>query len=909
MPSSLRNLWRNVVRRRHVERDLDDELRAMYDLLVDEKVRAGLGFDEARRAAGLELGGVEAAKEQVRDVRAGAIVDELHQDLRYAVRLLRRNPVFALTAALSLAIGIGATTTIFSIANGLLLRVPGGVADPSRVVEIFHTETQNRLSQPVVPYQDYLDFRRRTTTLEGTYAYALELTPVGLRLPPDAGAERVFAGVVSVSYFNVLGVSAEVGRVFGSIDRDDVDASPVVVLSHDFWARRFNADRTIVGRTVWLNSRPFTVVGVAREDFRGMSVVVADLWAPVGMVSTFSPATRLEFLQVMIGGRLKPGVLEGQAAAETDAIGRAISRVHPPKEIIGRGVAPGTVLRGGGESLGLVAASPVPGTLRLAIAGFLALLMGLVSIVLVIACANIAGVLLARATARRKEIAVRLAIGASRGRLVRQLLTETLVLFAGGAIAGLALARVMTTLLMKLLPVFALPVGVSLPLDARVTFFALVVSMAAALLSGLAPALQSSRSEVVSALKSDQGPADRLRLRSAFVVAQIAFSILLVVAAGLLARAQARTIATTHGFDSSGVEVASIDLGMAGYTPATGPPFARELVARVRQLPGVEQATLADRVPDSRLILNGGLIVPGVQPSNGQSFFAANWLTVEPGFFATLKIPIAAGRDFTDYDRATGQPVVILAESTARRFWPGQNPIGRVVMWQGGLIATNGTVALPTPLMVVGIARDLRMDSARRNEAPLAAYVPLQQRYTPQVTIFARTTRGQRLANEIRSLVTSMNPSLPIITSQTLENAQAGPVEIQLRVAAAVSGTVGAVGLLLAAIGIYGVTAYAVTRRTREIGVRIALGAGRRGIVRMVLRGGLSLVAIGSAIGLAAAAGASRLLTTLLFGVPPLDPIAFGGAALLFGVVALIACSVPVRRAVNIDPTEALRYE
>jgi hypothetical protein len=273
-----------------------------------------------------------------------------------------------------------------------------------------------------------------------------------------------------------------------------------------------------------------------------------------------------------------------------------------------------------------------------------------------------------------------------------------------------------------------------------------------------------------------------------------------------------------------------------------------------------------------------------------------------------MRLPIVAGRDFTDDDRAAGRPVVILAESTARRFWPGENPLGKVVKWQGGLVATNGAPPLP-PLTVVGIARDLRMDSFRGSEAPLAAYGPLQQRYVPELTILARTGRGRRLANEIRSLVTSMNPGLPIITSQTLENAQAGPVETQLRVAAAVSGTVGTIGLLLAAIGIYGVTAYTVTRRTREIGVRIALGADRRNIARMILGGGLSLVAIGSAIGLAAAAVASRLLTSLLFGVPSLDPIAFGGAALLFAVVALIACAVPVRRALNIDPTEALRYE
>jgi len=834
--------------------------------------------------------------------------------MRYAVRLLRRNPAFALTVALSLAIGIGATTTIFTVANGLLLRVPAGVADPDRVVEIFHTESRTRISQPVVPYQDYVDFRRRTTTLESTYAYGLELLPVGLRLPSNDGAERVFAGLVSVSYFNALGVKAEAGRLFGSVDSDDVDASPVVVLSHTLWSRRFNADWTIVGQTVLLNGRPFTVVGVAHEDFRGMSVVAADLWAPVGMVSAvnpseFNPSERLEFLQVMVGGRLKRGVGIGEAAAETDAIGRSISRDRPPREAFGRGVGPGAALRGGGESLGLAAASSIPGTLRLAIAGFLALLMGLVSIVLVIACANVAGVLLARAAARRSEIAVRLAIGASRGRLVRQLLTETVVLLGLGAIAGLALARGMTTLLLKLLPAFPLPIAVSLPLDVRVTLFALAVSLVAALLSGLAPALQSSRSEVVSALKADQGPSDRLRLRSVFVVAQIAFSILLVIAAGLLARAQVRTIMDPRGFDPAGIEVASFDLGMAGYTAATGPSFVHDLLMRLRQLPGVEQATIADRVPDPRAILNGGLIVPGVQPPNGQSFFTANWLIVEPGFFGTLRIPIVAGRDFTDDDRATGRRVVILAEATARRFWPGQDPLGKVVMWQGGLIATNGSAAPPPALTVVGIARDVRTESRPGNEVPLAAYAPLQQRYAQQLTLLARGTRGQRLASEIRSLVASMNPNLPIITSQALDSAQAGPAEVQLRVAAAVSGTVGTIGLLLAAIGIYGVTAYTVARRTREIGVRMALGAGHRDIVRMVLGGGMSLVAMGSAIGLMLAAAASRVLGNLLFGIPPLDPLTFGAAVLLFAAVGIGACYVPVRRAIRVDPVQALRYE
>lgn len=346
---------------------------------------------------------------------------------------------------------------------------------------------------------------------------------------------------------------------------------------------------------------------------------------------------------------------------------------------------------------------------------------------------------------------------------------------------------------------------------------------------------------------------------------------------------------------------------MGGYTSASGPTFARALIARVRQIPGVQTATLADRIPDDRVVLNGGLIVPGVQPPRGRTFFPATWNVVEPSYFATLRIPIVAGRDFVEAETAG---VVILSDTTARRLWPGQNPLGKYVAWQTPLVAIYQTNAPPAaPLLVIGIVREIGVDSGFRGQSPLVAYAPLAQRYTPEVTILARTTGGQRIASELRAVVASMNHNLPIVTSQTLENAQAGPVEMQLRIAASVSGTVGTVGLLLAAIGIYGLTAYTVTRRTREIGVRIALGAGQRDVVMMVPGHGLSLVAIGSLIGLTVATGASRLLRSLLFGVQALDPLTFGASALLFAAIGFIACVVPARRAVRINPIDALRYE
>jgi predicted permease len=683
------------------------------------------------------------------------------------------------------------------------------------------------------------------------------------------------------------------------------------VLSHRFWSHRFDADPSVIGRTLWLNGRPFTAIGVAAETFRGTSVVAPDVWLPVDATRFLAPGSSPSHLQVMAGGRLKPGVARAQAAAEIEVLGRAIYEKHPTIAVrLGRGnpvrIHPG---------LRLAAASPIPGNLRRLVAGFLALLMGLVSMVLVIACANLAGILLARGRARRVEIAVRLALGAGRSRLIRQLLAETLLLFVLGGAAGLLLARWLTTVLVsRLLPEFPVPVNLSLPLDGRVVLFAMGLSLVAALCSGLAPALQGSKADVVSALKAGiQGPADRLRLRNAFVVAQIAFSILLVIAAGLLGRALQRVHATDAGFDPRGVELASIDLSLAGYTEATGPAFARTLLQRVRELPGVQSAAIADATPRPGVI--GGMFgdtitVAGVTPPNGDPSFMATWTIVEPGYFSTLRIPLVAGRDFTAADRSGAPSVIIVPAAVARQLWPGQNAVGKSVVYQTGRRSGPGGPPLPpVSLEVVGVAKDLKGDGPRGPASMVQAYAPLQQRYTPRLTIMARDAGGRRTAADIRGVVQSLDANLPILSARTLEDEITGPVQTQLRVAASVSGSVGIVSLLLAAIGIYGVTAYLVGRRTREIGIRLALGAHRGQILGMILRQGMALVAIGSAIGLLLAAAASRSLTRLLFGVPPLDPVTFGGAALLFAAIGLAACYVPARRATRVDAMNALRCD
>jgi predicted permease len=900
-------LVRNLVARDRLDRDLDEELRASLEWLTDEKIRAGMSPEAARRAAAIELR-IESVKTQVREVRAGALVEILVQDLRYAARLLGRNPLFTLTAVLSLSIGIGATTTVFTVANGLLLRSAVGVTDPGSLIDIVRRRASGEPGVDEFSYPDYLEIRKRATTVDGVYAYQLALEEMSLRV--DDSAERVFANLVSSNYFQVLGVAAMYGRVFGAADSEQPGASPVAVLSERFWRRRFDGDRSVVGRSVHLNGHPVTVVGVAREDFRGMTIAAPDLWIPTSMASVANAESAIPRLTsresgwLMLGARLKPGHARAQASAEMTALGAALAREFPiTYQFIPPGLQP--------DDLSFVwsaePSSPIPSGLRLPVAGFLALLMAIVSVVLVIACANLAGILLARATVRRREIALRTAIGAGRARIACQLLIETMLLFVLGSAGGLILARLLTMVLVALLPTFPIPVTVSAPLDARVVLFGLGLSLMAALLSGLAPALHASRADVVSGLKDDaQAPLDRTRLRNAFVVAQVAFSVLLVVVAAILVRGFERVSSVDRGFDPRHVDVASVNLSMAGYTDTSGPAFVREIGERVRALPGVQAATVADRVPGPGTMSFGGVTVPGVQPPPGQPFLYPNWTIVDSGYFATLRIPLVQGRDFTADDRAGRQRVVIVGEGLAKRIWPGRNAVGQYVMLH------TGNLNAPNPpgrsAMVVGVVRDLNAGSSRA-AAPLALYVPVQQHYTSSLAILVRRDGDRRLASDLRALIVSMNRNLPVLTAQTLESQQNGPVVTQLRIAATVAGSVGLVGLLLAAIGIYGVTAYVVTRRTREIGIRMSLGATRAAVVRMVLRRAMTLVFVGSAIGVLMGAGAGQVLSGARFGVPSPDAAMFAGAVVLFMLVGLAACYVPARRATRIGAMDALRYE
>ncbi|HEY2433175.1 MAG TPA: ABC transporter permease [Vicinamibacterales bacterium] len=821
-------------------------------------------------------------------VVTGVMLEQLSQDVRYGLRLLGRSPLFTMTAVVSLAIGIGANTTIFSIASALLLRPLPGLVEPSRLVDIGRTQDGNGFD--TVSHPNYRDVRQRVTTVADVYAYRIEPQP--LSLGGEHEAERIFGFMVSGTYFQALGTVALRGRLLN--DNDDRPGGPhVVVISDELWRRRFGGAADAVGRVVSINGFPVTIVGVAPPQFQGTTVLRADAWLPLAMSSLAAPRmpaslfTCRECVWLVMGGRLKPGVTVGQADAELRAIGAALAKDYPDANH--------------GKNLRVLKTSVFPGEIDL-ISGFLALLLGIVGLVLLAACVNIAGMLLARAATRRREIAVRLAIGAGRARLVRQLITETLVLFVAGGAAGLLLTRWLTRLLLAVLPSLPVPIGIDFVVDWRVMAFAAALSLTAAILCGLAPALQTSKAELVSALKADaEHRAERLRLRSVFIVAQVTVSLVLVIAGALFVRALGHAASIDPGFDTRRVDVVTLDLSLSGYQETEALAFADRLRERVRAMPGVEQAAFAANLPLSgnRMGL-GTLRVPGLQPPGGQPSFPADWNAVSPDYFRTLHMRLTSGRDFTPLDRAGAPGVIIVNETMARSVWHTTDVLGR--QFESDL-GPNDTSRM---LTVVGVAPDAQVDTLGQTARPFV-YVPVAQRYVTRLSLLVKSSNDGMIA-QVRTIVRELNANLPVTNAMPLDQVTA-ILLVPQRIAGALAASLGLVVLLLAAIGIYGVTSYAVSRRTREIGIRMALGADGAHVLRMIIRQGLVLTATGVGFGLAAGAAAAQVLRSLLFGVSALDPIAFGGAALLFVAVALGASYVPARRALRVDPVRALRAE
>ena len=811
------------------------------------------------------------------------MLDAARQDSRYAARALVRSPLFTLTAVLSVAIGVGSTTAIVTLADTLLLRPPPGVGAPERLVTVGRTANGEGFDN--LSYPNFVDYRDGARTLSGLAAMQME--PRSMSLTGPEGGEPIQGTIVSGNFFDVLQARPALGRFFLPEEDRTPRTHPVVVLSHAFWRERFAGDSNIVGQRIVLNGSPFTVVGVAAEGFRGPFVVSSDVWVPV-MASPIvgSPEGLLTGRQnvwLIAIGRLAPDASLNAAQSELSAIAHALEQAYPDANR--------------GKGVRVMAASALPGEMRTIVGGFMALLFAVAGLVLLIASTNVAGMLLARATARQREIAVRLALGATRGRLVAQLVTESLLLFLLAAVAGVALAHWLVAGLMTMLPQLPVQLALDPSIDAGVLAFALAISLISGVAAGLIPALQATRPALAPALRTDTaGSGRRLRLRSALLIAQIAFSMLLLIVAGLFARALVHARSIDPGFDPRGVYLASLDLRLANYDEADGLAFAATLRERASLLPGVRSSALSAMLPlDGGGLGLGGIEVAGVTPPDPERGWAADWNVVTPGYFETLRIPIVRGREFTDVDRAGAADVAIVNQTFASRLWPDADPIGRTFRNE------NRT------LTVIGIARDGKYRSLGETGRNFV-YVPLAQRWFTRMTLLVRTTPDAPIAAPIRRLVAELDPALPILNARSLEEHAAMSLLPQ-RIALYTAGSLGIVALLLALLGIYGVTAYGVAQRTREIGVRMALGAPRNNVLGLILRQGVMLAGIGVVAGAIIALGATRLLASLLYGVPTTDLAAFLGAAVLLVLAAVAASWIPARRAAAVDPVVALRAE
>ena len=812
------------------------------------------------------------------------MLDLLRQDVRYATHALVRSPLFTLVSVLSIAIGVGATTGIVTLANTLLLRPPPGVGHPDRLATVGRTVDGRGFDN--FSYPTFVDYRS-AGSLSGLAA--MHVDPRSVSLAGPGGGEPIQMSAVSGNLFEVLEARAALGRFF-TMDEDRAPgANPVVVLSHAFWTRRFQADPSIVGQPIVLNGSPFTVVGVAAERFQGPFVLAPDIWVPLTASTLLGvPAAMFtERAPVWLVGiaRLSPNVGMDQAQAELASIAARLAQQYPDVHARhGVAVAP---------------ASLFPGDMRAMIGGFMALLLAVTALVLLIASTNVAGMLLARASARRREIAVRIALGASRRQLVTQLVIESLIVFAAAGASGLLLAQWMVSGLMALVPRLPVQLMFDPQLDWRVLTFTLVVSLLTGLLAGLVPALQSTHLELVPALKSDAGGAGtkkRLRLRSGLLVAQIAFSMLLLIVAGLFARTLTHARSIDPGFDPRGVHIASIDLGLANYDSATGRRVAETILERARAIPGVQSTAMSAKLPlDGGGMGLGGIQVTGRTPPDERAGWRMDWNVVTPGYFAVMGIPLVRGRDFAASDRDGTAAVAILNETFAAALFPGEDPVGRTVSNDG------------RPVTIVGVARNAKYRTL--GEVPRNfIYVSLGQWYMGRTNLLVKAPGALAVTAPVRRVVADIDPNLPILHQQTMVEQTATSLFPQ-RVALYVAGGLGFVALLLALLGIYGVTAFSVAQRTREIGVRVALGAQRTHVLALVVRQGLVLAGIGITVGSLAAFGATRLIGNLLYGVPPTDPVAFGTAAAVLAFAALAASWVPARRAARVDPIIALRSE
>ncbi|MBZ5726209.1 MAG: ABC transporter permease [Acidobacteriia bacterium] len=874
-------------RRKRRETDLDDEIAHDLALDAEERIRSGATRQESEWASRRDFGNVPLLKEGIREMWGWSSLERLGRDLRYGWRSLRKSPLFATMAMLSLALGIGANASIFSVINAILLRPLPGVERGSEVVSLNENVGGNTL--PLVSYPDYRDFRDRNSVLTGLAGIGFVPASVGQK----GDSQRMWGFTVTGNYFELLGVKPLAGRLIQPEDDKVRGGHPVMVLSYTGWQKRFGGASNIIGAKVQVNGREFTVLGVTPKGFFGTELFFApDVFFSMAMEKELEGGSndldRRSNRTFFAVGRLKPGIGMARAESALNGIGRQLAEEYPQDD--------------GGMKIALSPPGLAGAFLRGPIIGFVAALFGISCMVLLVACTNLASMLLARAGDKRKETAIRLALGAGRGVLIRQLLIENLMVALLGGAAGALLALWITSALAAWHPPVDLPMIVSAPADIRVFLFALGVSTVTALLFGLLPALQATKTDLVPALKNDAATT-RFRywhLRDYMVAAQVCLSVLLLFCSVLVVKSLRRSLEAPIGFQSHGLATVSFDLNMQGYDEPRGREFQRRMLEKVRQLPGVGSAALVDNIPLTLSVPWNSIYIEGKPvPKRASEVPSAYAFTISPDYFHTMRTGLISGREFDARDKQGGRPVAIVNSAFAARLLDGSSPLGR-------RFSTGPT---EKPMEIVGVVETGKYFNLTE-QAHAAFWTPLEISYKSKACLVARTRAipPASALPSIRRAVRDLDPYIALFA--------AGSVDDQLtwtffapRIAAIMLSAFGMLALVLSATGIYGVMAYAVSRRTREIGIRMAIGATQAQVLASVARNAATLIGTGLVLGLGMALAAGRFLERILYGVKPGDPLTFAVVfAIMLGIGAA-ATFLPARRATRIDPMQALRQE
>lgn len=870
--------------RKRRNEELSEEIQAHLALAEREGMESGRTQREAQFAARHEFGNVGLAEEVTRDMWGSHWLLDLSQDVRFGFRMLRRSPGFSILAILCLTLGIGANAAVFSWIEGVLLRPFPLVTHQERVLAV-STTSRGMSGYSDVSWPDFLDFQKGCTLIDAFIADKI----MGVTLSIGDRAERVSAGIVSANYFDALGVHPILGRGFEPGEDSGRNAHPVTVISYQMWKDRFNGDPAIIGKTQILNGLRHTIVGVAPEGFYGTFVGYAfQLWVPASMEETFETGGyKLEdrgarWIEGFV--RLKPGVTREQAQQEISAVAQRLETDYPETNR-GRGIK-------------LFPLWQTPFNNAGALAPTLGIALAVVIFVLLIACANVGNLLLVRSFARRHEMTVRLALGADRFRLLRQLLTEGLILSTFAAAGGLVVAHWCRNLLVRLIPWRGVPMYLAGELDWRVFALSAGVCLFSTLLFALVPAIQSGKIDLAAALKAESsgvvGGRGRAWIRSSLVLVQVSLSFLLLVGAGLVIQSLQAIRGASPGFSTEGVLNTAVNLFAAGYDAQRAKNFQDQLMERVQALPGVESASYARITPFSyRSYSSAPIAVDGYQaPPDEQP--TADYDEVGPGYFSTMGIPLVSGREFNRVDDENALLVAIVNEPMGAQFWRGADPVGSRVQVKGRW------------MQVVGVAKLSKYRNFLETPKPFF-YVPLRQNFSTQVGLNIRTTQPpQTMAAALAREVHALDADLALYEVITMRE-QVDRTTSSQRIAVMLLGVFGGLAVLLAAVGLYGVMSYAVSQSTRELGLRMALGARASDLLRLVMSHGLALTAGGVVLGSAAALALTRLLGYLLYKVSPRDPLAFGSAFAVMTIAALAACFLPAWRATRTDPARALR--